>query len=488
MGKVIIEWRPDRSLNISLAIQIEEFIKGRINKGDWLIGDVLPSQRQLAVQLGVNRSTIVSALGELTAQGILEATVGSGTVVANNSWSFLVTKEKLNWRRYIDCGFHKANIPTIQAINRFEFDEGIIRLSTGEVSPDLMPQEAFSRVYEAMSRERIPLNYLEPLGLLELREALGRYLESDGIRVGSKEILIVSGSLQGMQLIALALLGRGSKVFVEEYSYAKSLKVFEYSGMQMAPVITDKKGPTPWMMAADSFDAPSSILYTIPTFHNPTGRIMDTPRRRELLDWCRKKQLPILEDEAYKELYFETPPPPSIKSMDDSGNVLSLGTFSKSLAPGIRVGWIIGPEPVIKRLGDIKMQTDYGASSVSQWMMVHLLQSGLYEKHLENLRQQLKSRRDTVLGYLQAYFADIATWNTPGGGFYIWLKLNRVLPTEKFFHQLLEKKVLINPGYIYTFKGSSYIRLSYSYSSMEDMKTGLQTMSAVIRHLQGGKG
>ncbi|MGB3366908.1 MAG: PLP-dependent aminotransferase family protein [Acidaminobacteraceae bacterium] len=357
--------------------------------------------------------------------------------MANNSWSFLVADDALNWRQYINQSFYKANLPTIQEINKYEFDDSIIRLSTGEVSKDLMPHDAFSAVYEKMAKEKIPLNYLEPLGLEELRIELCKNFKKWDINISPKEILIVSGSLQGLQLIALALLGRESRVFVESYSYIKSLRVFEFSGIHMEAVITDNNGPIPWMIESSTFKENSSILYTIPTFHNPTGRTMNQQRRLELLDWCKKNRLPIIEDDAYRELYFDKEPPLPIKSFDDSGNVLYLGSVSKSLAPGMRIGWIVGSEPVIERLGDIKMQTDYGASSVSQWMMTYLLSSGLYETHLKELRKSLKLRCDTVLNCLKEHFSDIASWNQPSGGFYVWLQLNRVISTEKLFNILL---------------------------------------------------
>ena len=251
----------------------------------------------------------------------------------------------------------------------------------------------------------------------------------------------------------------------------------------MNPVKTDSNGPMPWLIDGSSLNNGTSLLYTIPTFHNPTGRVMGMERREELLAWCKKNRLPIIEDDAYRELYFDDPPPIPIKAMDKSGNVLYLGSISKSLAPGIRIGWIVGPESIIERLGDIKMQTDYGASSVSQWMLTHLFKSGLYDDHLVTLRHQLKTRCHRVLGYLERYFSDIATWNKPTGGFYIWLRLNTQVSSEKLFENCLKEKVLINPGSIYSFKNNSYIRLSYSYSSMEDMDQGLQILSKVVRSL-----
>lgn len=481
--KIIIDWKPDKSSSHSLVEQIIEYIKTKIYKGDWLIGDILPSQRQLAESFAVNRSTIVSAIAELTALGILDSKIGKGTLVANNSWSFLVAESTLNWKDYIDRGFHKANIPTIQAINKYEFDDDIIRLSTGEVSSDLMPHDAFAKVFEQMSKEQVPLNYLEPLGLEELRIELCQHLKRHNIHVSPKEIVIVSGSLQALQLIALSLLGKNSKVFVEENSYVKSLRIFEFSGIKMDPVKTDSNGPMPWLIDASDLNDGTSLLYTIPTFHNPTGRTMGMERRTELLSWCKQNRLPIIEDDAYRELYFDEPPAMPIKAMDKSGNVLYLGSVSKSLAPGIRIGWIVGPESIVERLGDIKMQTDYGASSVSQWMLTHLLRNGLYESHLVNLRQQLKKRCTTVLSYLASYFSDIATWQIPTGGFYIWLKLNSPINSEKLFEACLKEKVLINPGSIYSFKNNSYIRLSYSYATMADMKQGLQILSKIIRNL-----
>lgn len=483
MRTVTIDWKPQKRDAAALSSQIVQYIKTKIYRGDWLVGDSLPSQRKLAEIFDVNRSTLVAALSELSALGILDSTVGKGTYVANNSWSFLMADAALNWRQYIEHGLHKANLPTIQAINRYEFDPAIIRLSTGEVSPELMPHEAFARVYEKMAQQGPPLNYLEPLGLLELRQALCRYLVRWGISVRPEEVLIVSGSLQALQLISLALLGRGSRILVEEYSYVKSLRVFEFSGMRMSAIATDSEGPMPWTIRSEDLKDSTSILYTIPTFHNPTGRTMGMERRRQLLQWCKGNRLPIIEDDAYRELFFDDLPPVPIKALDDSGNVLYLGSVSKSLAPGMRIGWLVGPEPVIERLGDIKMQTDYGASSISQWMMAHLFDSGLYEQHLTTLRSQLKLRCETVLRLLDLFFHDLGEWNRPKGGFYIWLRVKRAISAEKLFHQLLQEHVLINPGYIYTHKTSTYIRISYSYGSPEEMETGLRVLSELIRRM-----
>lgn len=222
----------------------------------------------------MNRSTIVSALSELSPLGIIQASIGKGTTIANNSWSLLFTQTTPNWNNYIKHGFHKSNIPIIQAINKYEFIDSIIRLSTGEMS----------QVLKNISNNRIALNYLEPLGLYELRVELCKYLKKYNLNINPSQILIVSGLLQALQLISVSLLGTNSKVFVEETSYVKSLKVFEFSGIEMKAVPMDKDGLIPWMVDESTMKKGTSILYTIPTFHNPTGIIMGKSRRSELLN------------------------------------------------------------------------------------------------------------------------------------------------------------------------------------------------------------
>jgi len=477
----IDQWKPNKSSKTSLTHQIVSYFKERVQTGDWLTGAMLPSQRKLAHQFGVNRSTIVEAINELTALGIVETAVGRGTVIANNTWSLLL--ETPNWHKYIDSSLHPSNRPTIQKINHYEFDESYIRLSTGEISSDLMPKAYISKTLETIAKDQVTFNYLEPLGLYELRQELCQYLKRYQLDIHPEEMLIVSGSLQALQLIALSILGKDSSVFIEENSYITSLKVFDYSGITMKPAPTDANGVIPWLIDDKNLN-PQSLLYTIPTFHNPTGHTMSSERRQEILSWCKRHQLPIIEDDAYRELYFDDLPLHPIKSYDDSGNVLYMGSVSKSLAPGMRIGWIVGPKSIIDRLGDIKMQTDYGASSVSQWFMTYFLRNGLYEKHLEELRIKLKLRRDLLLDLLDQYFKDLAYWDKPQGGFYIWLRFNKKISTEKLFELALEEHLLINPGYVYSHKKNNAIRLSFCYASEEQLKVGIKKLAEIVKNLQ----
>lgn len=479
---VNIDWIPDKKSKEPVYKQIINYISNKISCGHWTIGSTLPSQRALAQQFGVNRSTVVRAVEELSSYGILEGCSGKGTKVASNTWSLLMSSSPPDWGNYLKAGTFKANVPTIQAINKLEFEDGIIRLGTGELSPDLFPGKMMADIFQNLP-ECIPsLNYLGPLGLSELREALSKRLKKQGIDAPPSCILITSGSLQALQLISVCMLKPGSTIYTEAPSYLKSLQVFQSAGMKLSGIPMDRDGILYWHIPKRR-NLENALLYTIPNFHNPTGILMSDTRRQELFRFCTNNCLPIIEDNAYSDLWFDEEPPKSMKTMDKNGMILYLGTISKTLAPGLRIGWLVGPQSVVERLGDVKMQTDYGASSISQWVMTQLISSGSYDDYLNSLRYELKKRRDLALSVLKLHFKDIAYWNVPMGSFYIWLNLTVNVSTEQLFYALLKERILINPGSVYDFNKNRSLRLSYAYASEDDLAEGIEKMSRIIRKL-----
>ncbi|MEI8216608.1 MAG: PLP-dependent aminotransferase family protein [Eubacteriales bacterium] len=478
---VAIDWKPDKNLKQPLHRQIIEFVVKKVSAGEWLIGDKLPSQRQLSVLFNVNRSTVVEALSELTSLEVIEAHYGNGTRIANNTWSLLVSSAPPNWGRYISSGSHGSNLPTIQEINKYEYIPGILKISTGELGPGLLPSVLIEKSLENVIQAHPRMSYLEPLGLFELREALAVRFREMGMNVTPANILIVSGSLQALHLISIGILASNSTVFVENLSYVRSLQIFQSAKIHVQEVFMDADGIIPTMIDSKISSGKPSLLYTIPTFHNPTGITMPEKRRHELIDWCKLNQLPIIEDNAYCELWIDSPPPPPLKSFDENGMVLHLGTVSKSFSPGFRLGWIVAPEPVVSHLGDIKMQLDYGANTIAQWAFTNILASGEYDAHLVDLRQRLGRQRDYMLALLEKNFSDIASWNHPRGGFYIWLKMKSNIPASKIFDLALKQKILINPGGIYSNYDNQCIRLSYAYCSPAEMKSALTRLATIIR-------
>lgn len=478
---MIIDWKPNKNLNISLYRQIVEYIKQKISTGEWSICSKLPTQRELAKAFGVNRSTVVEALEELKAEGLIEGKGRKGTIIVNNTWSLLASTPPPNWHEYVKSGLYRPNQPTIQIINKLEFNNHIIRLGTGELSPELYPKEMMKQILKNASDKINSLGYEEPKGSLYLRQELSKYLEKFGIKASPSSILVVSGSLQALQLISIGILHASSTVLLESPSYLKSLYIFESVGMKLKGVSMDQYGIKTNDIIKKRAKNNTTLLYTIPTYQNPTGIVMSKERRSEIIKICENYRIPIIEDDAYRELNLEEEPPISLKTMDRNGIVLYMGSISKSLAAGLRIGWLVGPQPVIERLGDIKMQIDYGASSLSQWVVGELLNSGLYEQYLMKLRDNLKIRRQVALKILEKYFLDIATWNKPKGGFYIWLKLKKQISMNKLFSLSAKEGLLINPGNIYDFSNHSSIRISYSYASLENLEEGLKLLAKLIR-------
>lgn len=474
-----IDWKPKKGISEPVYRQIVNYVKSKIASGEWNVGLRLPSQREMAKIFEVNRSTVVEAMEELKADGLIAARSKGGTVIINNTWSLLASIPPPNWGAYIKSGMHEPNIKTIQVINKLEYEDSIVRLGTGELSPELLPKEMIRKVILNVSKKMISLGYERPKGSIELRQAISNYVKKFGIEASPESILIVSGSLQALQLISMSILHKGSSVLIERPSYVKSLHVFESSGIKLKGLAMDNDGVRPSEILKNTKEA--SLLYTIPTFHNPTGKVMPQNRREEILKLCTKERLPIIEDDAYRELYLEGNPPQSLKSMDKNGIVLYMGTISKVLAAGMRIGWLIGPEAVIERLADVKMQTDYGASSLSQYFATEWISSGLHEKYLQQLREKLKIKRDFTISVLNMYFKDIAEWNVPSGGFYIWINLKYKIDMEKLFYNACKIGILINPGYMYDFNKNHNIRISYSYASLKEIEEGLKKLSWLVK-------
>lgn len=467
-----MSWRPTKQGEMTLQQQIIQWITRHIERGDWVAGTKLPTQRQLAMQFGVNRSTVQQALEELKSAGILEAKVGSGIYVADNSWHSLITQTQPNWQKYIDTSLHKPNYHTIQLINEYEQRNDVIRLGTGEPAPSLLPTADIEASLKELSLHPKALGYSSPQGNDRLRAAICEYVKKRGIHVKTQNICIVSGALQALQLIAVGLLEQGAIVFQDQTSYLNSVHPFQSVGMQMMAI---HRGEQLAQTLAQQKRKRQAVYYAVPTLNNPTGEVWTTHDKKQLYEACKASRIPIIEDDVYHELLFEAATPP-LKSMDDSGQVLYIGSVSKTLSPGLRIGWLIGPTTVIERLADIKMQTDYGSSAISQEIVLHWLQSGKYEKHIEDLRQKLQRRAHYVENILKEKFNDLADWNKPKGGFYIWLKFHKPIVDKELFTKLLYRQVLINPGYIYDPQDAHHIRLSYAYGTYEELQSGLEKL------------
>lgn len=478
---LFIDWKPDRSSSIPLYSQIVSFFSDKISGGDLVGGQLLPSQRLLSQLFKVNRSTIVAAMNELMSLGMIESEFGGGTRVADDTWSLMLGSKAPNWKSYIESGGFHSNIPMVQMINQLEFEKGFVRLGTGELSPDLLPTDLVRQALLRLSGRNLFLNYPDPQGIPSLRQAVCKHLEQYKIHVSPSCILIVSGALQALQLISAGIVQTKSTLYIESPSYISSLKVFQSSGARLESVPVDKSGVLPWMIRASEHATRDSMLYVIPTFQNPTGTVMPISRRTEVLNYCREHWMPIVEDDVFCDLWLDNPPPPPIKSLDEKGNVLYIGSLSKCFAPGLRVGWVAGPEAVIQRLADVKMQMDYGVSALVQQVTGELLESGLYDEGMITVRKQLRERRDLMMELLSRYFTGLADWKRPEGGFFVWIRLRNHWSGDRLFNLALKEGILITPGSIYDKRYSGCIRLSFGYLPVGELERCLDRLAAILR-------
>ncbi|MBF4692454.1 PLP-dependent aminotransferase family protein [Fusibacter sp. Q10-2] len=476
-----IHWKPDKQSLVPMHKQIFDFIKDKIALGDWSIGNRLPTQMEMANAFDVNRSTVLEAYEALKAEGLIESKKSAGTIIVNNTWSVLASKAPPNWEKYIESGYQKPNLNVIKIINELNLDSKMIRLGAGELAPEMSPVQYMKSIYDHLLMDVNYMGYEEEKGLLQLRVEVCKYLKPMGIDVNPNKVLIVSGVLQALHLISMGILRRGATLLTEQATYIQSLTLFESHGINFTGVAMDGEG----LIVADLLRKASvkkpELLYTIPSFQNPTGVLMSVKRRKAILSLCEKERLPIIEDDTYRELWLDEEPPAPIKAGDKNETVLYMGSISKSLSAGMRVGWIVGSERVINRLADIKMQTDYGSSSISQWMCYEFLAKGYYQSFIKSLRHELKIKRDFTLKILDQYFSDIATWQKPAGGFYIWLTLNKNIQMYRLFESCYRQGVVINPGNIYDVSSNKNIRISFSYASLQDLEQGLMILARMIK-------
>ncbi|GHH97599.1 aminotransferase-like domain-containing protein [Neobacillus kokaensis] len=458
--------------------QIARWIREKIDKGEWVIGSKIPTQREIAEQFGVNRSTVVTAIEMVKSEGLLEGKTGSGIYVVNNQWSLISAISPPDWNDFTKWSLQPASEHTVQMINELENRKDLIQFSKGELGPEMFPH---AEITEAMGKVTLQLQefgYGDGLGELGLRTEISRHLQRIGVNIAPESILIVSGALHALKLITTGILKRGSTVFLESPSYLHSINLFP-AEMAIREIPVAEEGLNIKELFQQKFTKNSSILFLNPTFQNPTSTSMTLEQRKILLDKCQYYQLPIIEDDIFRDLWLDAPPPAPLKALDKNGQVLYVGSFSKTIAAGLRIGWLAGPEAVVKRLSDVRMQTDYGSSYLSQVLVKELLASGMYEKHLQKVRCRLREKRDELLRLLSLHLSDVATWSTPSGGFFIWVVFKKKMNMQKLFKQCLAENVVINPGFIYNDRHST-LRLSFAYATFEEMEAGILTIKSSL--------
>lgn len=474
-----MEWKVNRQSAIPLYQQIYEWIEQKIAYGEFPPGTLLLSERKLAEQLQVNRMTVVHVYEELHAAGLVERKRGSGTRVSGHKWGIL-PKGATNWRRYVEGNSFLPTYPLIKQIREKakQMDSGF-DLASGELSADLFPS---SLLQASFLKEPFPsdLGYEHPQGHLALRETITAHMKHHyGVDTTSSSILITSGAQQALYLLTQCLLSPGDTVAIESPSYYYSLPLFQSAGLRIVALPVDAHGINPDDLIALHEKHPIRMVFLNPTYQNPTGTVLSEARRKKVLSVSAELGIPVVEDDPFSLLSFENKKTLPIKSYDQSGNVLYIGSLSKIAASSLRIGWLIGPQSVISRLADARQQMDFGLSIFPQLIAHQFLQSTDYPEHLHSLRQELLARRNEMVSTLQEVLGTEVEFTVPNGGLYIWCKLKKSIDDRKLVQECMKHHVLYLPGSVYGFP-DGYARFTYARLKQEAIKEAIKRFAKAL--------
>ncbi|MEY8347303.1 PLP-dependent aminotransferase family protein [Bacillus cereus] len=478
-----MEWRPNRADKTPIYKQIADYIERGISSGEFSSDSMLPSERTLAKELQVNRSTVVAAYEELKSLGVVERTKGSGTRVNTDIWG-VARKRTPNWGRYVEDGSFLPNLPLVQHIRAETQKDDLVNLASGELSPDLFPADQFRTI---LSEQTFMgnLGYDHPQGSETLRKTISLHVDQyKNINVDLRSILITSGAQQALNLIVQCLLKPEDAIAIEDPSYCFSLPMFKSAGLKIFHLPVDQHGMNPDDLINLHKKHRIRMVFLNPDYQNPTGTVLSLSRRKKILELSSEFGIPIVEDDPYSLTSFNGEVNPTLKSMDPNGNVLYISSLSKIVASGLRIGWIIGPPRVIERLADAKQQVDFGHSVFPQWIANQFLESENFHVHISMLRQQLKQRRDRLITSLDELLGDRVEFLVPEGGIHLWCKVQDSIHEYQLLGKAIQNGVAFVPGSVLGSK-KEYVRFTFGRANTDLIHVGIKRFVETLNSIGG---
>lgn len=370
----------------------------------------------------------------------------------------------------------------IREILKVTMRPDITSFAGGLPSPQTFPVEhmkaAFDRVLTQQGK--MALQYGPTDGYLPLREWIAGSLSTDGAQILPEQVLMVSGSQQGLDLLGKVLVDEGSKVLVETPSYLGALQAFALYGAKFESVPSDENGLKPEAIEAIADGA--RMLYSLPNFQNPTGRTLPTERRLKLVETCARLGLPLIEDDPYGALSYRNAPLPKMLSMNPSG-VIYMGSFSKVLTPGIRLGYVVAPRPLILKMEQAKQATDLHTAQLTQMVVYEAIKDGFLDQHVPTIRKLYGDQCQAMLDALQQYFPAGCSWSKPEGGMFVWVTLPKHIDAGALLNEAVEQeKVAFVPGAPFFANTAEHntLRLSFVTVPPEQIRAGMERLGKLI--------
>lgn len=485
--KLFSDIKLDRSSATPLYIQLYNIIKTMVSEGILVPDSKLPSVRSLSNTLGINPVTVVSCYRSLEADGYVYSRTGSGTFVANVLP--IIDDESHAGRNIILDELYQSDDLTLINNGQIKINESTLNFASATPSSDLFPVEDFKLVLnEVLERDRgNAFDYQDSQGFYPLRSSICSMLCSNMQNCNEQSIQIISGAQQGIDIIAKALLRQDDFVITESPTYTGAIAVFKSRGAQIAGVDMDTDGMNLDLLEFNLKKFKPKLIYTIPSFQNPTGISYSEKKRDALLDLAQRYNAYVIEDDYVSELDFEGRKNTPLKAMDKHDRVIFIKSFSKLFMPGLRFGFMIVPRKLREYVIEAKHATDISTSGLIQRAFDLYIRKGLWDRHFNFMYDIYKQRYIITVNTLDKNLPDTVTYQKPGGGLNIWLNLSYSYMANSLFKLACSSNIVFAPGRIFYSNSPANlgnIRLSFAAVNHHEIEEGILKLCELISSLQ----
>jgi 2-aminoadipate transaminase len=372
----------------------------------------------------------------------------------------------------------------IRELLKISSKKGTINFAGGFPAPELFPIAAIRECIDSVLTENGPasLQYSLTQGILPLRELLAERISHTGLPVSPENLIITTGSQQGLDLVGRVFLEPGDHVLTELPTYLGALQAFNFYQIKYCPVAMDSEGMLMDQAEERIKECRPKLIYVVPNFQNPSGITMSLERRQALVSLALKYQIPIIDDNPYGELRYSGKPMPSLRGIGGDC-IIQLGTFSKLLSPGLRVGWICAPIAAAQVFERTKQAVDLHSATFPQWIVYEFLKRGLLNPHIEKIKTSYSQRRDIMTAAMKEYFPPSITWPQPDGGLFLWAQCPPHVSTSKIVMEAIDAGVAFVPGKPFHPDGSgdNTLRLNFANAGHEAIVEGVKRLSVVLK-------
>jgi len=474
---------PDREKSDFQYLRLANEIESKILGGEYAAGDRLPSLRKLHKQLSLSISTVYQAYIELEKRGFTEARIKSGFYVKPLLRNVLPFPK---FEKQKDAKPKKVSInPVASSIVEAMSDPNILQLGAAAPAPELLPLKQLARTVKSVSLknlESIMATYEHPSGNIELRRQIAKRTLGLSEKIAPDEILTTNGCIEAVNLCLRAVAKYGDTVAVESPTYHGFLQLIEDLGMYALELPTDVTTGIDlnYLEEALNRNTVKACLFN-PNFHNPLGYNMPEENKERLVVLLNRKEIPLIEDDLCGDLYFGEKRPATLKSFDKKGLVLYCSSFSKTLAPGLRIGWTI-PGKYLTTVKRLKLNTSVASSRLNQCVIAEFLKSGAHDRHLRKMRNALKNQMSNMALAIARHFPEGTKITSPSGGLLLWLQLDEAVDGLELYQEARKHNISILPGIICSSsdKYKNCIRISCGYPWSDRLEKGIVTLGRII--------